>query len=264
MIRFGYADSRDGQVHYRTAGNAESLPVVFLHQTASSGAMFEKIMTRLGDRFRMIAFDTPGFGMSFKPETIPGLGWLADRLVEAIDDLGVGRFHLMGHHTGGCIALEIADRHPGRIATLGIMGPVVATDDERAEYRKTFVAPFRPADDGSHLMIAWAYLSRIGADRAPGVHHREMIDHLLGARAMPMAFDAVWNQDAEALYRKITAPLLLHCSKDDVLWPLFERTCALCPEAEVLLTEGMDFQPDNDPDAMAAGIGAFLAKHKGS
>ena len=39
MIRRGYADLPDGQVHYRPiAGEApDTSPVVFLHQTASSG-----------------------------------------------------------------------------------------------------------------------------------------------------------------------------------------------------------------------------------
>jgi len=35
----GYADTRDGQVHFRRVEGGPGLPLVFLHQTASSGAM---------------------------------------------------------------------------------------------------------------------------------------------------------------------------------------------------------------------------------
>lgn len=261
MIRKGYADSRDGQIHYRVAGPEDAPVVAFFHQTASSGVMWEKVMAALSDRYRCYSFDTPGFGGSYQPDDIPDLATPAARIREAIDDLGISRLHLCGHHTGGCIALELAPMLDDRVRSLTLVGPVLVNDAEKAEYKKTFVRPFTIEPTGAFLQTAWDYLRMVGAGSDVELHTRELADHLVAHRTMPMAFSAVWNQDVEGLLRAVDEPLLLMCSKEDVLWPLFERACALRPDAESAIVGGADFQPDRDPDGVAAALAAFLAKH---
>jgi pimeloyl-ACP methyl ester carboxylesterase len=77
---------------------------------------------------------------------------------------------------------------------------------------------------------------------------------------MPMAFSGVWNQDVESLFRAVDVPLHIMCSKDDVLWPLFERAMAVRPDAHTSIVEGADFQPDRDPDGVARELLAFLQR----
>jgi pimeloyl-ACP methyl ester carboxylesterase len=261
MIRKGYADCAEGQIHYRTAGPEGAPVIAFFHQTASSGAMWEKVIERLSDRYRCFAFDTPGFGRSYQPDAIPDLAVPAARLKEAIDDLGVDRLHLCGHHTGGCIALELAPLLGERMRTLTLIGPVLVNDAEKDEYRKTFVRPFAIEPSGAFLTTAWEYLRMIGAGSDVDLHNREMADHLIAHRTMPMAFSAVWNQDVEALLRAVDRPLMLMCSKEDVLWPLFERALALRPDAESAVVGGADFQPDRDPDGAADALAGFLTRN---
>lgn len=261
-IKRRYADCRDGQVHLRKAGDPARPTICFFHQTASSGVMFEKVMERLCDRYHCLSFDTPGFGQSYQPDDIPDLKYLADRMLEAISDLGIDRFHICGHHTGGCVALEMAVAHPDRVRSLTLIGPVLANEQERAEYRKIFVEPFTVEASGVFLKTAWDYLSMIGAAANVELHRREMVDHLIAHRTMPMAFEGVWQQDVEALYRAVDVPLHVSCSKDDVLWPLFERAVELRPDAKSSIVGGSDFQPDRDPDGVADSLANFLSSLK--
>ena len=113
-----------------------------------------------------------------------------------------------------------------RVRSLTLVGPVLVNDDEKAEYKKTFVRPFAIEPTGAFLQTAWDYLRMVGAGSDVDLHTRELADHLVAHRTMPMAFSAVWNQDVEGLLRAVDEPLLLMCSKEDVLWPLFERACA--------------------------------------
>lgn len=259
MITRRYADCRDGQIHVREAGQIGAPVIAFFHQTASSGVMFEKVMLRLADAYHCVALDSPGFGQSFQPEHIPDLGYQADRMMEAIESMGLSRFHACGHHTGGCAALEMPGRHPGRLASLTLIGPVLVNEAERAEYRKVFVRPFAVEETGAFLQTAWDYLRMIGAGAEVELHRREMVDHLIAHRTMPMAFEAVWAQDVEALLKAVDVPLHLMCSRDDVLWPLFERACALRPDAASSVVGGADFQTDLDPDGVTAALKGFLA-----
>lgn len=258
MIRKGYADCRDGQVHYRTTGPADAPVLCFFHQTASSGAMFEKVMEMLSPDFRCFAFDSPGFGGSYQPAVIPDIGYLSERLLEAIEDLGIRAFHACGHHTGGCIAMEMPIRRPERVLSLSVIGPVLVDEAQKREYMKTFVRPFAIEPSGDFLKTAWDYLRMIGAGTNVTLHNRELIDHLTAHATMPMAFSAVWNQDVEGIYTRVACPLMIMCSRDDVLWPLFERAAALRPDAEQCIVGGADFQPDNDPEGVARGLRAFI------
>ena len=159
MITKGYANCSDGQIHFRQAGSVGKPVVCLFHQTASSGAMFEKVMGQLAGDFNCYAFDTPGFGGSYQPEEIPSIGFLADRLLEAVDDLGIQRFHACGHHTGGCIAMEMPAKAPEVVTSLAVIGPVLVNDEEKREYMKTFVQPFKIEASGEYLKTAWEYLT---------------------------------------------------------------------------------------------------------
>jgi pimeloyl-ACP methyl ester carboxylesterase len=259
MIRYRYADSTQGQIHLREAGPADGPVLCLFHQTASSGAMWEKVMAILAPKYRCLAFDSPGFGRSYQPADIPSVGWMTDRLMEAITDLGITQFHACGHHTGGCAALEMPVRYPGRVLSLQLIGPVLVNDAEKIEYAKTFVRPFAIEETGAFLQTAWDYLRFIGAGSSVDLHNREMADHLVAHRTMPMAFSGVWSQDVEGFYRKVDVPLHIMCSPDDVLWPLFERAGQMRPDARQTVVGGGDYQPDRDPEGVAAAIDGFLS-----
>ena len=259
MIKRRYVDCRDGQIHLREAGPAGAPVIVFFHQTASSGVMFEKVIARLEDRYHCVSLDSPGFGQSYQPEAIPDMAFVADRLLEAVTGLGIDRFHACGHHTGGCAAIEMPDRDPGRLLSLTLIGPVLVNDLERVEYRKTFVEPFKVEPSGAFLNTAWAYLDMLGTSDDVELQRREMVDHLIAHRAMPMAFTAVWNQDVEAKFRAIAIPLHVMCAREDVLWPMFERAATMRPDAWRTEVGGADFEPDRDPVGVANGLAAFLA-----
>ena len=77
-----------------------------LHQTSSDSQMFEKVMARLGKYYsRIIAPDFPGYGGSFQAtdEQVTGIPFYAGIFKEALDNLGVKKAHLVGHHTGDAL-----------------------------------------------------------------------------------------------------------------------------------------------------------------
>ncbi len=258
MIVKGYASIAAGQVHYYDLAGPDA-PVVCLHQTASSGAMWLKVMRRLEGRRRCIAFDTPGFGGSFDPPELPSsMRRYADWLIEALDAIGIRRFHLLGHHTGVCIAAEMTIAHPHRVLSNAMIGPVPLTEEERNEFKKFYSTPISPTADGAYLKATWDYLQGLGAHGDLELHHREMLDTARAYMGRYMAYTNVWRQDWTALFAQIKTPLLLMCARDDVLFPYFERARQLRPDATAVELKGANFEPDLDPDGVAVAYGAFL------
>ncbi|MCS6946630.1 MAG: alpha/beta hydrolase [Steroidobacteraceae bacterium] len=261
MLIKGYASISAGQIHYRRL-HGPGDPIVCLHQTASSSAMWVKFMERLNGERHLVAFDTPGFGGSFDPPGVPAsMETYADWIVEAIDFLGISRFHIMSHHTGACIGVEIAHKHPERVLTLAMIGPVPLTDDEKAEFKKHYSTPFAPTADGSYLQTTWDYLKTLGADGDLALHHRELLDTARAYMGRYYAYTNVWRQDFTSPFKKIKAPMLLMAAPDDVLYPYFERARQIRPDADWAELKGANFEPDLDPDGLVAAYRKFMNKH---
>jgi pimeloyl-ACP methyl ester carboxylesterase len=259
-IRKGYADTSGGQVHYHKAGGG-GVPIVFLHQTASSGKMYYDVMERLEGR-AMYALDTPGFGGSFEAGDMPSMPQYASWLAEAVESIGLNEYHLFGHHTGACLAAEICSAHPERVNTCMMIGPVPLTKAEREEFRKHFSTPFSPDAEGAYLKTTWDYLGDLGANSDLELHHREFIDTCQAYMGRFKAYSAVWDQDFTEVFKKISCPLLLMCAPDDVLVAYLDRAREIMPNAEALPLQGANFEPDQDPDGTASAIRKFLDGHE--
>ena len=131
--RRGYVETDVGQIHYREAGAGNAL--ILLHQTPSSSAQWERVVPYLSAHHRVIAMDTPGFGMSDRPADAPeDMGWYADCVAGFMDALGVERASLVGHHTGASVALELAGARPERVEQLVLVGLLALETDEEREY----------------------------------------------------------------------------------------------------------------------------------
>ncbi len=258
-VRKAYVDTPAGQVHYRyREGNGQA--VVFLHQTASSSAMFEAMMAHYPGPETLYALDTPGFGGSFDPPGQPAMADYAAWLAEAATALGLDSYHLFGHHTGASIAVEMAAAWPGRIRSVAIIGPVVLGADERDVFRGLYPKAFTPTPDGAHLKKMWDYVKEIGGEDFPlELWQREFTDTSRAWQGHIQVYSTIWDQDFGALLEGISAPLLLMCSPGDVLWPVFDRARQLRPDASFLELGGTNFQPDQEPAPIAAALADFLA-----
>src|SRR5438105_4746129 len=70
----------------------------------------------------VVAWDAPGYGGSSDPPEAFALSEFADCLAAFIDELGLGRSHVVGLSFGGGLALELYRRHPAIPITLVLAG----------------------------------------------------------------------------------------------------------------------------------------------
>jgi len=257
MIRKGYVDVAAGQVHYRHRPG-RGTPIVCLHQTASSSAMFERVMALWPGDEPLFALDTPGFGGSYEPDGQPTMADYGAVLLEATRALGLERMHLFGHHTGSCIAIEMACASPERTVSLAMIGPVTITREEATLFKSVYPKDFRLRADGSHVKKMWDYVAEIGGGSSVELHHREFVDTARAWAGHIRVYSAIWDQDFTALYRRVQAPLMIMCSPNDVLWPIFPRAKELRPDARAVELGGSNFQTDEVPDQVVDALSAFI------
>jgi len=116
--------------------------VVCLHGMIGSCFLYRKLLAELaGYGLRGVAFDLPGFGLADRP---PGYDYswtgLGRFCVAAVDELGLGRFHLVVHDIGGPVGFELATAVPDRIISLTLLNTTVDVTDFTSPWS---MEPFR-------------------------------------------------------------------------------------------------------------------------
>lgn len=262
-VKKTYVDVADGQIHLRYVSGEGAVPTVFLHQTASSSAMYQAVMEQLEDLAPLYALDTPGFGGSYRPPQAPTSAYYVGSLMQAVDALGIEQFNLFGHHTGAALACELAAKYPQRVRKLGLIGPVQLTAQERSEWRDSAVKPLSIDAQATHLDEVWQRVTHL--DQQPiayppsvALASREAIDTLIAGDRWHEAYAAVFNQDFPAYLAQVQCPLLLICGAADVLYPYFQRACQARPDAQVLELKAGAYVLDQEPDYMAQVMRSFF------
>jgi pimeloyl-ACP methyl ester carboxylesterase len=107
------------RLHYIDRGAGET--VVLLHGNGSMIQDFESsgVIETAARKYRVIAFDRPGFGHSARPR---GTIWTpqaqAELIHRALKQIGIPRYAVVGHSWGASVALALAMEYPKTVAGL--------------------------------------------------------------------------------------------------------------------------------------------------
>lgn len=258
-----YLDTKYGQLHYRYVKpmNEPKDTIVFLHQSATSSVSLVKLIDRYSCQgYACYAPDMPGFGQSDDPpdfavEEIGALGtrWYVDLYIWAFAQLGLTRFHIVGHHTGASLATEMAAVKPEVVKSICLIGTSVMTAAERAEMKAQFFAPFnKPVAGGSHLQKTWDYVAKLGGDGDLEVHHQATLDHLRAWKGRNQIYGAIWDQDKEKYIKEVKCPIVAMCARDDILWPYFQHIRRVRDDIPMIEIEGAAYSPELDVKGVVA------------
>lgn len=264
-ITRAFAPLSDGQIHYVECGPADATPVLLLHQTPRSWREFAAVLPLLGQRYRAIAMDTLGFGDSARAAdgSVSIERW-AGVAIKLLDHLGIERAHVVGHHTGGVIAVEMAATRPDRVLGLVLSStPFTNADFRKVRAERPPIDEVEPQPDGSHLTALWG--------KRQGFYPPDRPDLLLAfvSDALVVMDDVEGGHTAVATYRmedvidRVVAPtLLIRATDDPFAFPhgeeLREQLVNAASIDMVDIAGGMVPLPDQLPEAFAAAVLDFL------
>ncbi|WP_285564599.1 alpha/beta fold hydrolase [Streptomyces sp. RTGN2] len=119
----------------------EGPPVLLVHSLGVDWRMWEPVMERLAAGRRVFAYDIRGHGAAAGAPAATGMSGLGTDLVAVLDALELERAHVVGLSVGGAIGQTAAVLHPGRIASLALLGapdhPVPEAFESRARAAET-------------------------------------------------------------------------------------------------------------------------------
>jgi pimeloyl-ACP methyl ester carboxylesterase len=115
--------------------------VLLLHGKNFFGAYWKDVIARLRqERYRIIVPDLVGWGKSTKPSTLTAESLVA-HLRSLLDALKVNSLAVMGHSTGGLVAMHMARTLPDRVQSLILENPMGLED-----YRNGLIRQVRHDD----------------------------------------------------------------------------------------------------------------------
>jgi pimeloyl-ACP methyl ester carboxylesterase len=120
MSELTYLELHGDRVAYRDAGDGDAL--LLIHGMAGSSATWDALIPQLSQKFRVIAPDLLGHGMSAKPRGDYSLGAFAVFLRDLLDELRVNRATVIGQSLGGGIAMQFAHQHRDYCERLVLIG----------------------------------------------------------------------------------------------------------------------------------------------
>jgi haloalkane dehalogenase len=265
----------DGSVNYIDEGRGEVL--LFVHGTPTWSFEYRHLIKSLAKRYRCIAPDHLGFGLSarpaafaYSPEAHAGV------LREFVDRLGLDRFTLVVHDFGGPIGLPLALDRPSRVARVILMNTWAwpLDDDPKMakgarliggavgrflyRYANASLKAIMPSaygdrkkltpaihaqylnvfrDRDARVLVLHALAKSLLASRA---HYQSLLDRIAPLRQMPVLI--IWGL------------------KDSAFQPYqLERWRSLLPNAVVVPIANAGHWPhEEEPAAVVAAIDQFL------
>jgi pimeloyl-ACP methyl ester carboxylesterase len=235
-------------------------PVVLLHGAGSSSLMWVFVVAHLRG-FDVYALDIVGDpGRSVQTAPLADADDIATWLAAALDGLGVDRAHLVGGSYGGYAGVVAALRNPERVASLGLVEPVLD--------------PLRPAFwvHGLATMAALALPSGLGRRVLRAVHMDVLIDQDPGARRMAMLGQLRWRRKGlpppvpltDDELAALTVPTLLLLGAHSPVHrsdALLARARAHVPDLTGAVVPGTGHSlPVHRPDEVARHLVPFLSR----
>lgn len=153
-IRHRTVDIEGVEVFYRETRpeRSDAPTLLLLHGFPSGSHQFRALMQALGDRYRLIAPDYPGFGHTRAPADFR---YTFDRLADVVEGfvraLELRRFAMYVFDFGAPVGFRLARRQPERIAGLVVQNGN-AYEAGLSEGARQFIA-LRPGDDGAEAAV---------------------------------------------------------------------------------------------------------------
>ncbi|MGH2461527.1 MAG: alpha/beta fold hydrolase [Chloroflexota bacterium] len=222
-------------LHYTTVGQGK--PVVLLHGWGGQIASFGPIPSILGDRFRVVAVDLPGFGAT----PLPGAPWgtvdYADCLASFLRQSGLAPCTLVGHSFGGKVSLALAARAPDLVSKLVLIDSAGIRPPRGPGYysRVYLVKGARKVLSLPGARLAREPLMRRLYRVAGGSDYNAAVEPILRATLV-----RVVNEDFRDVLPSIQAPTLLIWGDRDQDTPLSDGRLMerLIPDAGLVVFEG--------------------------
>lgn len=228
---------------YEFHGEGDGVPLVLIAGMGGASSFWAPQVAALSRHRRVLVYDQRGTGRSDRV-LVHSIEQLADDLLRLLDALKISTVDLIGHSTGGAIALVISALHPKRVRSLVLYASVHRADGYRRRIwglRKTILARLGPeiyAQTTSLFFYPPEYVAGHD-DVLKAAEARSASSEISSPEIMTSRIDSILNFEFVEPLSHIQARTLVCCAQDDMLTPAYfsKEIASLIPGAQLTLLE---------------------------
>lgn len=216
-------------------GLAKNRAVMLLHgKNFDSSYWTDTIAFLRRAGFRVIVPDQIGFNKSSKPIRTYSFTDLVANTLALADGLGLRTFDVIGHSTGGMLAVHLAAKHPARVRNLVLEDPIGLVD-YRDHIPPQTLATLEKAeaayDEASYrAFVARYFVSLPAAQYEPFVTSRMRLalsgDYPRYLRVVALTYQMIYNEPIRKLFGALKPPTLLLTGAQDKATPFLAYASA--------------------------------------
>jgi pimeloyl-ACP methyl ester carboxylesterase len=192
--------------------------IVFVHGAGLDHSTFGLQSRYFGYHGRnVLALDLPGHGRSEGPP-IPTIAGMADWVFKALESLDIPNASLVGHSMGALVALECADRQPGRVARIVLIGVAYPMKVSEA----FLGAAQRNEQTAFDMETIWGHAAQVplGGNPNPGMWmYGDTLARLRRLEPGVLYNDLKACNEYSSDFANVKCPVLLILGKRDVMTP---------------------------------------------
>jgi pimeloyl-ACP methyl ester carboxylesterase len=226
-----FFDSAGIRIHYQDVGAGEA--VVLVHGFASTAEHNwggTGWIATLSDRYRVIAPDVRGHGLSDKPQMREAYGYanMGGDVTRLMDHLRIGRALLVGYSMGASIAIELMLSRPERFRAV-VLGGIAYDDGLEDKADRDAIADAYRADVPATIKSPVAKAYRRFAESMPN-----------DLKALAALIDAERSPFEPAKLAAVRMPVLIVVGTEDNAIGDPKPLAKMIPGARLILLEGRD------------------------
>lgn len=235
---------------FMEAGAPDAPPLLLLHGVGANSMHWRFQFAGLSDRFRVIAWNAPGYMLTDNLATLsPEAADYAAAVVDFLDAAGIARCDVLANSFGSRIAQCVGWFHPGRVSRMVLTGTAIGQRDMTDTARATLLAA-RQAQVASG---GFGFGDRVAVLVGPDASEETigLIQHVLRAtnpegflRAARFLASNTYTPDLAA---RLGMPILLIQGEADRVTPLDTNAAVLAravPHARLHILSGAGHLPE--------------------
>lgn len=239
-----YFESAGVPLHYTDEGAGDA--VILLHGFAVNADLNWRrsgILGELAEKYRVVAVDLRGHGLSGKPHLEEAYGTeMFEDVVRLMDHLEIETAHLVGYSLGGVAVLALAARHPARLRSASLLAMGWEAPDD-AVFRAAIPELQRALEGGRSIGPLSEHLG--GPREQPSVLHSLTFRLMTGYFNDPNALAALVGSlpeiaVSEAELGRIRAPVLAVVGEHGPFRPGAEALCDRLADYRLVVVDGAD------------------------
>ncbi|MBV1703136.1 MAG: alpha/beta fold hydrolase [Hyphomicrobiales bacterium] len=247
--------------------------MVLVHGLGNSLEIWDRVVPRLAQSFRVIAFDLPGFGGASRPDAAYDGPFFAAQILALLDALAIERTTLIGNSLGASTILHLSAIAPNRIERAVLAAPGGIGRKTNLLMRAAAVPLIggwlvrpTPTNNRATLKLALHDPAQITPDLVAAFNHYASLPHSERAfvRSLQTGITLSGSRDSShvrAIAASFPAPALILWGQQDRVFPVeyAAEAAKLIPDAQLKLINACGHYPQwEQPRAFLTAVEEFM------